>query len=86
MRPNINPAGPPSFHDLRYEDFQRLCNELLAAEPGVTSSFEYGKPGEEQRGIDLIASREGKEARMWPSVSATKISLLRTLGKHRTSS
>ncbi len=43
--------------DLSWENFERLCARLITKEGAVFDCFRYGKPGEEQQGIDILARR-----------------------------
>jgi hypothetical protein len=45
----------PNFHELGWQNFQKLSNELFSHEPD-TASDEYGTPGQRQHGIDLLAT------------------------------
>lgn len=56
----VNTALSPRFHELSFENFQRLCREILAHEPGVRSCDLYGISGQAQRGIDLLAPLEAE--------------------------
>jgi hypothetical protein len=48
---------PPPFYELNEYDFQGLCRDLFEEEPGVSSCELYGKRGEMQSGVDLLARR-----------------------------
>jgi hypothetical protein len=55
MTPRATRQLTPNLHEIGWSNFQRLCNELFAHEPEIDASNEYGKPGQGQHGIDLLA-------------------------------
>ena len=55
MEPGISPGQPPPFHQLNGYNFERLCRDLLDAEPSVATCEVYGVRGQTQYGIDLLA-------------------------------
>lgn len=57
--PSVDPTIPPRFHEIGEYKFQRLVTELLALEPEITTSDEYGQRGQEDFGADIIARRRG---------------------------
>src|SRR2546428_3355194 len=59
MRPRINESLSPPFYELTEYPFQGLCCELLERQPGIATCNVYGKRGQMQRGIDLLARRKG---------------------------
>lgn len=48
----------PPFGVLDFESFQELSNELMLMDDGVMTSDVYGKQGQSQRGIDILAHLE----------------------------
>lgn len=68
-RPSPEAVPPPvlphrqhlPLHELTWEQFELLCAALVAAQPHVLDCHLYGRRGEGQRGIDLVASQQGKE-------------------------
>jgi hypothetical protein len=55
MEARLNPSLAPHFWDLDpIKQFQPLCADLLAKEPGIASADEYGINGQGQRGIDIL--------------------------------
>ena len=59
MKSGMRPGQTPAFHELGEFVFQDLCRDLLDAEPDITNCEVYGKRGELQYGIDLLAQRKG---------------------------
>src|SRR5262245_31673646 len=49
-RPQLLP-----FHALTWENFERLCKRLIEMDHEIRSCHLYGRPGQNQKGIDLIA-------------------------------
>lgn len=49
------------FEELTWENFEKLCFRLARLEENVEYCRLYGKPGQEQEGIDLYARRESEE-------------------------
>jgi len=45
------------LHQLTWGNFERLCARVIAAESAVFECHRYGKPGEDQSGIDILARR-----------------------------
>lgn len=45
------------FHELTWENFERLSARLISTEGAIYDLYRYGKQGEDQSGIDLIARR-----------------------------
>ena len=43
------------FEKLTWENFEHLCKSLIELDQEVTTCHFYGRPGQNQRGIDLIA-------------------------------
>lgn len=43
-----------------WQDFQRACVVLYKAELGDPHAMEYGRGGQKQRGIDILARRDGR--------------------------
>lgn len=48
--------------EISWENFERLCARLITKDGAIFDCYRYGKPGEEQQGIDILARRwiEGK--------------------------
>jgi len=53
--PELLPLGDPN---LPWERFEAFCRDLISRLPPVRNCYHYGKPGDRQRGIDLIAELE----------------------------
>ena len=51
-RPQVLP-----LNDLTWENFERLCVRLVHSEAAVFDCVRYGKQGDEQQGIDILARR-----------------------------
>lgn len=45
------------FNDLPWEKFEQLCARLVQTEQAIFDCYRYGKPGEEQSGVDILARR-----------------------------
>ncbi len=58
MTPRVSPHLTPLFYDLGALKFQALSRELLHHEPDSAKADEYGRNGQGQRGIDVIAPRK----------------------------
>ena len=58
MRPGITPGTLPPFHELDEYKFQDLCRDLLDREPNIATCEVYGRRGERQYGIDVLAYRQ----------------------------
>jgi hypothetical protein len=55
MEARLNPSLPPHFWELDpIKNFQPLCVDIMAQEPGIASADEYGKSGQSQLGIDIL--------------------------------
>ena len=55
MEARLNSSLPPHFWELDpIKNFQPLCVDILAQEPGIASADEYGKSGQSQLGIDIL--------------------------------
>lgn len=52
----------PPFYEQGAYPFQDMCRDLFAEQPGIATCDLYGKSGETQYGIDLLARRRGDEA------------------------
>jgi len=48
---------PPRFHELEARPFEELCRDLFDAQTEISTCEIYGKPGQTQFGIDLLAVR-----------------------------
>ncbi len=55
ISPGMNSSLPPRFYELGYVKFQELCADLLAQEAQYSDSQVYGRNGQMQRGIDVLA-------------------------------
>jgi hypothetical protein len=79
MTPNINPSDPPQFHRLGAYPFQELCHDIFEVQEGIATCEIYGRPGQAQKGIDLLASRDDGEStevgqcKAYESFSVSKI-------------
>lgn len=51
-RQQVLPLG-----DISWENFERLCARLITKDGAIFDCHRYGKPGEEQQGIDILARR-----------------------------
>ncbi len=67
-RPAPSSISPP-VHTLRQElplaelgwqQFEALCAALVAAQPGVIDCHLYGVQGDDQKGIDIVATQHGE--------------------------
>jgi tetratricopeptide (TPR) repeat protein len=59
MSPRMRPTLPPRFaEEMSDEDFEDLSRDLLAKEEGIRASERYGRSGQGQRGIDVLAYRK----------------------------
>ena len=85
MRPRMNPSLSPPFYELDEYTFQDLCCDLFARQPGIATCNVYGKRGQRQRGIDLLAHRSG-DGKEVASVNAIRISHLPKYGRQQQSS
>jgi hypothetical protein len=54
----MNPSLSPNFWELDEYAFQNLCCDLFATGPGIGTCDVYGKRGQRQQGIDLLARRQ----------------------------
>jgi hypothetical protein len=43
--------------ELTWENFERLCARLITKDGAIFDCYRYGKPGEEQEGIDILSRR-----------------------------
>jgi tetratricopeptide (TPR) repeat protein len=79
MRPNINPSTPPRFHELGEFVFQELCRDVFEIQGGIVTCEIYGRRGQPQKGIDLLAncddgeSNEVGQCKAYTSFSAKQI-------------
>lgn len=62
MTPNINPSDPPQFHRLGDYPFQELCHDVFEVQDGIAMCEIYGRRGQAQKGIDLLASCDDGES------------------------
>jgi tetratricopeptide (TPR) repeat protein len=62
MTPNINPSDPPQFHRLGEYPFQELCHDIFEVQNGIATCEIYGRRGQAQKGIDLLASCDDGES------------------------
>jgi len=59
MEARLNPSLPPHFWELDpIKNFQPLCVDILAQEPGIATADEYGTSGQGDRGVDVLG-RDG---------------------------
>ena len=61
MTPRMRPGQPPPFYELPWEQFQELCRDLLDAQEHIATCDLYGRPGQSQFGIDLLARPKSGE-------------------------
>lgn len=54
MTPIMRPGEAPPFFQLDGIEFQHMCREVLAYEPGASKCEEWGVPGQRQEGVDLV--------------------------------
>lgn len=59
MRPRMSPSLSPPFYELDEYTFQRLCCDVFERQQGIATCSVYGRRGQGQRGIDLLARRSG---------------------------
>jgi len=57
LPPGINPSESPPYYEMNAYMFQGLCRDLLDKETEITTCDIYGKRGQSQYGIDLLAHR-----------------------------
>jgi len=57
LEPGIRSGELPPFHRIGAYRFDELCRDLLGTEPDIAVCDIYGKPGQTQHGIDLLAHR-----------------------------
>src|SRR5260370_14991706 len=62
MTPNINPSDPPRFYELKEYPFQELCRDLFEVQDGIVTCEIYGRRGQGQKGIDLLATGDDGES------------------------
>ncbi len=62
MTPNINPSDPPRFYELKEYPFQELCRDLFEVQDGIVTCEIYGRRGQGQKGIDLLATCDDGES------------------------
>src|SRR5689334_17993519 len=55
ISPGLNSSLPPRFYELGAIKFQELCSDLLEQDPRYFNSEVYGRNGQAQRGVDIIA-------------------------------
>lgn len=53
--PTVTRVQELPFHQLTWENFERLCLRLIRREGEIYQCFFYGERGQKQRGIDIIA-------------------------------
>jgi hypothetical protein len=64
LRPPVEPRLQVlPFDQLTWEQFERLCAALVAAQPQVLDCHLYGLRGENQKGIDIVAEQQGESRR-----------------------
>jgi tetratricopeptide (TPR) repeat protein len=57
LRPNINPADSPPYHELSEVVFEELCCAIHAQDSDISTCERFGVRGQGQFGIDLLAWR-----------------------------
>lgn len=57
MSPGISPGELPPFHQMDEYKFQCLCRDLFDTENNIATCDIYGKRGQAQHGIDVLAHR-----------------------------
>ncbi len=55
ISPGLNSSVPPRFYELGVFKFQALCAELLDQDTKYSDSQVYGRNGQAQKGIDILA-------------------------------
>ncbi|MDP9149607.1 MAG: hypothetical protein M3O36_06665, partial [Myxococcota bacterium] len=60
--PDILPLADPAFD---WRRFERFCRALVSRLPGVITCVHYGRPGNKQRGIDLVATMADRSERTY---------------------
>lgn len=58
LTPRTSRHLTPNFHELGWDKFQLLCSDLIYHEAHIKSVDPYGKQGQSQRGIDILAHLE----------------------------
>src|SRR5580704_15125653 len=61
-RPGLLP-----FHELTWEDFERLCLRLSERGARAEAAWSYGKSGHMQHGIDVLVRIAGDAFHVWQS-------------------
>jgi tetratricopeptide (TPR) repeat protein len=79
MTPRIDPTLSPPFSEMGDEKFQRFCADLMAEDVNYKHPEVYGRSGQSQRGVDILAElRDGTgldvgQCKAWKAPSATEI-------------
>ena len=55
LTPSIARSRQPPFHEMDWQEFQRLTTAVLGEEPDIATSNEYGMSGQSDRGADVLA-------------------------------
>jgi len=53
---------PPRFNELTEYPFQELCMDLFAVQDGIVTCEIYGRRGQAQKGIDILATCDDGES------------------------
>jgi hypothetical protein len=66
LPPAVQPGDTPELYRLHSKTFEKLCRDLFALEPDITSADLWGTPGQSQDGVDIIASHRRRRDRGGP--------------------
>lgn len=58
---HITKGLPPPFHEFGEYTFQELASDLMYYEPDIKDAVVFGKRGQSQYGIDVIATTQGNQ-------------------------
>lgn len=71
--PNSTPTAPPvntlhtelPFGQLSWENFERLCLRLAQTDSEIEHAFRYGRQGQNQQGVDIVARKPNNRYEVW---------------------
>jgi hypothetical protein len=80
LPPPLADPRPPllNTHEMGWEPFERLILNMARTLDGAFSVHRYGRPGQAQHGLDIIAHRHGQapsvyQAKHWQEFTATDL-------------
>src|SRR5581483_523821 len=79
MTPRANRSISPPFHEIGAFKFQVLCTDLLAEDSVYQNPHVYGRNGQSQQGIDIIAPLRNEaglhvgQCKAWETPSSAKV-------------